>query len=244
LLHVHSGVREADGTFHGTVTNADGADAVVAVSNAVAASVTGLPVTVIHPGVPIPDLAARPSAPRGEFVIGAVGRLEPGKSYADLIRALPKLPHSVRLEIAGDGNAAEALQQLARDLGVGDRVTLLGWVQDLRRYYTRWSLFAHPSQSEGFAISILQAMAAGLPVIATSVGGTPEAIIDGESGLLVPVGQPDALAAAISRVVDDPNLGASLGGQARARVARLFSVEHQVDATERLYRALLSSARA
>jgi glycosyltransferase involved in cell wall biosynthesis len=145
----------------------------------------------------------------------------------------------VQLEIAGDGPQRESLAALARELGVSNRVTLLGWVPDMRPLLARWSLFANPSLEEGFGLAVVEAMAAGLPVVATPVGGLSEVIIDGENALLARPGHPEELASAINRLLRDPALAGRLGARAREHVERHFSIAQQVEATDVLYQSLL-----
>ena len=239
VFHVHSRVREVGERYVEGPIHTAGADAVIAVSRSVAGAISDARATVIYSGVPVPPLPAAGVRAALPTVIGAAGRLTAGKAFTDLVRALPLIPDTVQLEIAGDGPQRESIAALARELGVSNRVTLLGWVPDMRPLLARWTLFANPSLEEGFGLAVVEAMAAALPVVATPVGGVPEVAIDGENALLVRPGHPEELAAAINRVLADRTLAERLVTRARQHVERHFSIQQQVDATDRLYQSLL-----
>jgi glycosyltransferase involved in cell wall biosynthesis len=129
---------------------------------------------------------------------------------------------------------------LAERLGITDRVIFAGIRSDVTALLSSVSVSVMPSLNEALSNVLLESMAAGAPTVATRVGGTPEALVDGVSGLLVPPGDPAALARGISRLLDDPALASRLGNQARARVADVFSVDRMVSATENLYCDLLA----
>src|SRR5207253_10486932 len=139
--------------------------------------------------------------PDGPVVM--VARMSPEKDAESLVRAAAlaarQLP-AFRLEVAGDGACLPALKQLAAGLALGDHVRFLGEVRDVPALLARASLFVLPSQTEGISLTILEAMARGLPVVATCVGGNPEVVEDGRTGLLVPPRDPEALARGILRL--------------------------------------------
>ena len=167
--------------------------------------------------VPIPgriDLARLEAAshspldlPPGRPRIGYAGFLEPLKGIDELVVAfaqvLPAHPEA-RLLVAGDGPERDRLLELARSLGAGDRVTLLGFIDPVAPLLAKLDVFVSPSHSEGIGTSILEAMAFGVPCVCADSGGPSEFISDGVSGLLVPAGDPSALSAAISHMLDHP----------------------------------------
>jgi glycosyltransferase involved in cell wall biosynthesis len=162
----------------------------------------------------------------GRAVLYVAARLDPVKDLGTLLRAfaLARRGRNVVLAIAGDGPERSALTALARDLEIDADVHFLGFRDDAARLYTGADVFVLSSLTEGLSLSTLEAMAAGLPVVATRVGGNPELILDGETGLLVPPRDPEALAGAIGRVLDDAPLRARLGTAGRARAAERFSL--------------------
>jgi sugar transferase (PEP-CTERM/EpsH1 system associated) len=207
-------------------------------------------VITIHNGV---DLArfghlSRPEArrllnlPAESIVVGAVGRLDPVKNQASLIRAFTALRSSRRdvlLVIAGDGPCWEYLAALITSLGVQDRVLLLGERRDIPIVLAAIDLFVLPSIAEGISNTILEAMASGLPVVATRVGGNPELVEHGISGTLVPSLDPAALTAAIEMYLDDAHLRALHGKASRQRAVDHFDLGRMAEAHINLYTVLL-----
>jgi glycosyltransferase involved in cell wall biosynthesis len=211
---------------------------------------------LVHNGIPLPDAtpsgarSARRSAARAALAIPAdrslvvaVGNLYPVKDHATLLRALARLPDA-RVAIAGRGAEEQPLRQLAVELGLADRVHLLGLRDDVGTVLAAGDVFVQPSLSEGLPLAVLEAMASGLPVVATRVGGVHEAVADGTTGFLVPPGDPAALAAALARVLESPDRGAALGSAGRARVEAEFSVARMADHYRSLYAALCEGRRA
>jgi glycosyltransferase involved in cell wall biosynthesis len=174
-----------------------------------------------------------------EIVIGSVGRLDAMKGHDVLIRAVAQL-EGVRVVILGEGAERRALEQLATELGVSDRLSLLGWVDNPRAYLPQFDIFAMPSRSEGFPLAIVEAMLAGLPVVATRVGSVAEAVTDGETGFLVNKDDVDGLAAALRRLRDDPQLRLRLGQRAQQVAKCNFTVEQMVKRYESLWRELVA----
>lgn len=172
--------------------------------------------------------------PEGARVLLAVSRLTQQKGLDVAVRALPLLPDDTVLVVLGEGPEREALTRLARETGVEQRVHLLGRVPDVAAWLRRASLLVHPARWEGFGLGVLEAMLAGLPVVASRVSSLPELVADGETGLLVPPDDPAALAEAVARALDLPQLGTA--GLARAHDT--FSVARMADRTAALYRAL------
>ena len=180
-------------------------------------------------GVNAPD-----DVPRDARVLLAVSRLTEQKGIDVAIRALPALPDDTVLVVLGDGPERAELQRLARELGLEQRVFLLGRVPDVAAWLRRASVFVHPARWEGFGLAVLEAMLAGLPVIAANVSSLPELVLDGETGVLVPPDDADAVARGILRALDEPQLGAA--GLERAK--RDFSVERMASRTVALYERL------
>jgi glycosyltransferase involved in cell wall biosynthesis len=168
-----------------------------------------------------------------------VARLIPEKDIATLIKATSLVvPHApdFRLVIAGDGPCRPELGALVARLELTDRVTFLGVVQDVPPLLASARLFVLPSLSEGISLTLLEAMASGLPVVATRVGGNPEVVADGTTGLLVPSGHPVALAEAIVSIYTNPARGVTLGRAGRARVEQFFDLTRMIRSYEALYR--------
>jgi glycosyltransferase involved in cell wall biosynthesis len=203
---------------------------------------------VAAPAAPVPRaearraLGLRPLDP----LLGAVGRLSPEKGHAHLLRALPAILRALPgagLVLAGEGGQRRALEEEAGRLGVADRVEFLGQRRDVARVLAALDLFVQPSLYEGFGLSLLEAMAAGLPVVASRVGGIPEIVDDGESGVLVPPGDPDALAAASIAILLDPATARRLGGTAALRARERHSIESEAARVDALYARVLGRER-
>jgi glycosyltransferase involved in cell wall biosynthesis len=168
-----------------------------------------------------------------------VARLSPEKDVDTLLQAAALLVREwpgFRLAVAGDGPCLGNLRHRAAQLGLGERVHFLGQVQDVPTLLAGARLFVLPSLSEGISLTILEAMARGLPVVATQVGGNPELVADGETGRLVPPRDPAALAQALLAVGADPAAGRGMGKAGRQRVERDFDVRRMVADYEELYR--------
>jgi glycosyltransferase involved in cell wall biosynthesis len=174
------------------------------------------------------------AVPREARVLLSVSRLSRQKGVDVAVRALPSLPGDTVLVVLGEGPDRPLLEGLARELGVERRVFLLGRVPDVAAWLERATLYVHPARWEGFGLAVLEAMLAGLPVVASEVSSLPELVVDGETGRLVPPGDHAALAHAIVRALGEPELGAA--GRERAR--REFSVARMADRTAALYRRL------
>jgi glycosyltransferase involved in cell wall biosynthesis len=194
-------------------------------------------IEVIHNGVA--DLAVTSIPQRGsQPTIGFAGRFTHEKGADVLLRALAQLT-GVTAVLVGDGELRPASEVLASELGVADRAIFTGWREDARELMATWDVFVLPSRREGFGISIVEAMLAGLPVVATSVGGVPEVVVDGENAILVPPDDPGALAVAIRRLLDDPQLRRRLGQSGRRRALERFSPQTMATAFLALYARLL-----
>jgi glycosyltransferase involved in cell wall biosynthesis len=175
------------------------------------------------------------------------GRLSPEKDVATLLRAVAHLAERLpafRLAIAGTGPCSTTLVNLATALRIDDRVEFLGDVRDVPALLRGASLFVLPSLTEGMPLTVLEAMACGLPVVATRVGGTPEAVVHGVSGLLVPPGESVALAGALAQVHSDAVAARAMGVVGRQRVEALFDVRRMVSRYESTYREILQGGVA
>ena len=161
-------------------------------------------------------------------IVGAVGRLDPVKDLTTLVEAFAEVRRDdadALLAIIGDGPARTAILERARALGVDGDVRLPGYRADVRRLLPAFDVYANSSIHEGVSLTILEAMAAALPVVATAVGGTPEVVLDRRSGFLVPGRAPAALAAALRSVLNDPERAHAMGEAGRFRVKRHFSID-------------------
>jgi len=185
--------------------------------------------------------------PLDDIVIGSVGRLVRVKNQEVLIDAVRTLRAEglpVSLAIAGDGPLRQELLDRAAAAGVAGSLHLLGHRADVEVVLSAFDIFALPSLSEGLSNTMLEAMAASLPVVATRVGGADEVIEDGISGVLVPVQAQTELVRALGALASDPMQRASIGTAARRRIESYFSVEGMVAAYERVYRRLASPSRS
>jgi glycosyltransferase involved in cell wall biosynthesis len=170
--------------------------------------------------------------------IGTTARLDTQKGLDVLLRALPAVPDA-DLEIVGDGRERDALVALARELGIEDRVRFAGWSDNARRWLGRWDVFVLPSRFEGLPLAILDAMFAELPVVASDVGSIAEAVAHGRTGLLVRPDDPDALAAALRRLLQDPPLARRLGEAGREVALARFATTAKARRYEALYDELV-----
>ena len=202
--------------------------------------------TVVHNGIPIraslpapdPLLRARLVERRPDFVVLTPARFHEQKGHTYLLEAAAMVPDATFV-LAGDGELRPAMEQRARDLGVSDRCVFLGQRSDVPDLLAVSDLFVLPSLFEGLPVSILEAMEAERPVIATAVGGTDEAVVDGVTGLLVPPGDSASLAAAIRRLRAEPAFARRLTQAARARVEAEFSAAATAQAIMRVYEGLV-----
>jgi glycosyltransferase involved in cell wall biosynthesis len=234
-------------------------DAIVANSDAVRAEVARYEridpgrIRVIHNGVDIP--APIPPAARAalraawgvgpdDVLVGCVGNYKSGKGQELLVRAharaLPTTP-GLRLILVGEGPRRAELQRLVDELGVHDAVRLHGAEPDARDIIGAFDIVAQASVSEGLPNAVLEAAAAGLPIVATDAGGTAEILDQGRAGILVPIDDETAMAAAIGRLAADPVLRRSLGETARMFVQSAFGVDRFVAETAALYEELAGS---
>ncbi len=214
--------------------------------------VFGLPsekLTVIPNAIPIEDFAATADpALRSELaggtprpVVLSVARLDPQKGECYLLEAAVQIPEAVFV-LVGDGPQRSALESQAAALGLTERVRFLGRRSDVPALLAACDLFVLPSLYEGLPLSVLEAMAARRPVVATDIAGTREAVRDGITGLLVPPADPGALARALRRLLGDPSLGAALTSAAYDRMQVEYSAATMVKRVTQVYEMLLPRA--
>jgi glycosyltransferase involved in cell wall biosynthesis len=180
------------------------------------------------------------------FVVGWVGRMTAVKRTDDVVRALRELVDlgvDAYVCLVGDGPDREHLEVLAHELGVIKRCLFVGYQDDVARFYNAIDVLLLPSVNEGTPVSVIEALAAERPAVATGVGGIPDVVRDGVDGYLVGVGQPAALAARLAELAGDPERRARMGAEGRARVMERYSVDRLVDDIDRLYRSLLEATR-
>jgi glycosyltransferase involved in cell wall biosynthesis len=175
------------------------------------------------------------------LVVGTVARLNPVKDLGTLIRGFGTLRRGqpqATLVIVGDGQERRGLEVIVRRLGLTGAVRFAGQRDDARKLLPAFDIFANSSISEGVSLTILEAMAAGVPVVATRVGGTPEVIEHGKTGLLVPARSPDAFAHAFRSLADDAAERRVLGGRGRAAVEKRFTIDRMVEHYANVYSQL------
>ncbi len=208
--------------------------------------------TVIRNGVALPSQLDGAVAhletpdPRGDGpLVGMVGRLSWKKGYEFALAAAARLHERIpalRFDVVGDGPLREDLERAAASLGLRDTVRFLGERRDAPDLMRTFDCYVLSSVIEGMPNALLEAMALGRPVVTTSAGGSAEVVVDGESGLVVPPGDAEALADAVLRVLVDPALAARLGAAGQRRAREHFSLEAMLGALDSLYRSRLSRA--
>jgi sugar transferase (PEP-CTERM/EpsH1 system associated) len=194
---------------------------------------------VIHNGV---DLSRFPyEGPNAKGPAVLVARLSPEKDVGTLIQAVKHVTdtlgpqHGFMLDIAGDGRIRPQLETMSESLGLSQTIRFLGERNDIPQRLANASMFVLPSITEGISLTLLEAMARGLPVVATRVGGNPEVVVHGKTGLLVPAQSPQELAAAISRLYQDSSMGKNMGLLGRQRVEKQFSIHKMIQQYEQMY---------
>jgi glycosyltransferase involved in cell wall biosynthesis len=187
-------------------------------------------------------LAMFPRPP--EQIVGAAGRLSPEKGFGVLVEAAALVARShpgVGFVHFGDGPLRENLSRRIRELGLGERFVLAGFRDDLDRFLPHWDLSVLPSFTEGLPIVVLESYAAGVPVVATAVGGTPEAVADGVDGYLVRPGNPSALAGRILEILAMGEAGKEMGRMGQKRIRAEFTFQQQSERYRKLFQELLRS---
>ena len=193
-------------------------------------------ITVIQNGVRADGMVVRRRESTERATVGAIGRLTPQKGFDVLLHALADLPE-VAAVIAGDGPERLHLARLHDDLGLGDRVRLIGSIEGPAEVLRSIDAFVLPSRFEALPLVVLEAMHAGIPVVASDVGSVAEAVVDGETGVLVPAGDVGALVNAIRRVLD-PEVGQRMGARGRELARAVFTRKRMANEYELVYRKL------
>ncbi len=209
----------------------------------------GVDINGCRPALDRSQVRERLGIPADAVVVGAVGTIRRVKGHRYLLEAAIQATASVtslRFLLIGrmQEPTTSALTAFCRRTDLGDRVAFLGARSDVADLLSAMDIFCLPSLSEGMPNSVLEAMAAGLPVVATEVGGTPEVVVDGETGCLVPPRDPSALAAALVRLAGDPQLRTQMGRAGLARVSAHFTLHQMLARYENLYRSVLGHAWA
>jgi glycosyltransferase involved in cell wall biosynthesis len=185
--------------------------------------------------------------PADRFVVGWVGRMTAVKRTDDVLEAFRLVRDGgvdATLCLVGDGPDRERLERRASELGVIRDTLFLGYQEDVAPYYAAFDALVLPSANEGTPVSVIEALAAETPVVATRVGGVPDVVREGEEGFLVDAGDTEELAERLLRLARDPKLRRRLGESGRERVLKRYAVERLLDDVDRLYRELLAAADA
>ena len=205
-------------------------------------------IRVVHNGVDVEKLRPAESSRMAERsfqrvpTICTVGRLSPVKGHSDLllaVRGLIRKWHDLQLLVVGKGRLESALKQQVADLGLSRNVLFAGHMESVRDLWSKVDAFVLPSLSGGMPLSLLEAMAGGVPCVATRVGGVPEVVEDGKTGLLVPPGDSLALAKGIATLLEDRMFAKQMGEAAREVVARRFSLTSMVRTYQEIYAELI-----
>ena len=210
-------------------------------------------VVVVSLGLDLDPLLAAP-ARRGELrrelglpadapLVGIVARLVPVKAHEVFLaaaRAMAPVRPDIVFLIVGDGERRAELETAARASGLGDRVRFLGWRADLDRLYADLDVVVLTSKNEGSPVALIEAMAAGRPVVSTRAGGVEDVVIDGTTGVVVPIGDVTAIARAVVNLLEDPVRAERIGAAARASVAAQFGSRRLVGDIDALYQRLLA----
>ena len=210
--------------------------------------------TVVYEGIDLEHISAAPPLnahkelwlPHEAPVVGNVAALVPHKGQRYLIDAAARVVQTVpdaRFVIVGDGELADALERQVKHLHLDKHVFLTGFRPDALSWHKSFDVFVMSSTTEGLGTSALDAMACGRPVVATRAGGLAEVVVDGETGLLVPIRDPSALADAIVRLLQDATLREQYGRAGLARARRVFNAERMVEETLDVYERLVGTRR-
>jgi glycosyltransferase involved in cell wall biosynthesis len=237
----------------------DRVDAVIAISrqieqSLIAGGVMASRVRTLYSGIDMSQTEAaydegavrqKIGIPNGAILLGTVANLFPRKGYEVMLRALPAILSSVptvHYVIVGsdDHNYADRLKRLAQELKIADLVHIVGFQDPVTPFLAPLDLYVHPALMEGFGIAVVEAMAMGKAVVATTTGGVPEVVAQGETGLLVPPGDAEALAAAVVTLLKDRARRKQMGLCGKARARERFSLEASVAQVEQLYGEVLA----
>jgi glycosyltransferase involved in cell wall biosynthesis len=200
------------------------------------------PSQVIELGIDLDRFSSgTPALAENGPLVGNVARLSEQKGHRYLLEAAARIPEA-QFAIVGDGELRADLERQARELGVDERVRFTGTREDVPALLASFDVFAFPSLFEGLCLAVIEAQVAGVPVVATPVGGIRETVVDGQTGLLVPPRDPDALAAAIRRLLEDRDAAGRMAAEARVRARERFSLQRMVERTLELYGNRTSAA--
>ncbi len=181
------------------------------------------------------------------FAVGWIGRMTAVKRTDDVLVAFKQLRDDgidAVLCMVGDGPDREELERRAHELGVMRDTLFVGYQEDVAPFYAAFDALVLPSGNEGTPVSVIEALAAGRPVVATSVGGVPDVVRDGEDGFLVEAGATGEVADRLARLARDPELRQRMGERGRERVLPRYAVERLVDDVDELYRSLIATKKA
>ena len=181
--------------------------------------------------------------PDGVCVIAAAGQLIPRKGHRYLLQAVADLKHchpGFRLIIFGEGYLNNQLRAQAASLGLGDYVQFAGFRDDLDDYMGCFDIFAHPALAEGLGVATLKAAASGVPVVGFGAGGLPEAVVDGQTGILVPAESVSGLRDGIATLIDEDDLRQQMGASGRERMQKEFSIDRMADEHVALYESVMN----
>lgn len=209
-------------------------------------------VAVVPNGVDLTLFRSRPEAvmkreeiglKNGDMVVGTVARLSPEKDHFNLLRAFSLVTSSrgnVKLLLVGDGPMRDKLKEMVRASGLMDKVVFLGNRRDVPELLNVIDIFVLPSLTEGLSMALLEAMATGKPIVATNVGGNPEIVMDGETGIIAPPRDPENMAGALLKILSNRELAREMGRKGRERVEKEFSLEKMTRGYEAIYEELLA----
>jgi glycosyltransferase involved in cell wall biosynthesis len=186
---------------------------------------------------------ARLGIAQERFVVGWVGRMTGVKRTGDVLQSVARLRENgidAALLLVGDGPDRERVEQRASELGIIRHCFFLGYQEDVSGWYQAFDTLILPSANEGTPVVVIEALASGCPVVATSVGGVPDVVREGVDGFLVPAGDVEALAERLTRLAADPELRARMGEAGRESVPGRYAVERLVGDVDELYRSLLA----
>jgi glycosyltransferase involved in cell wall biosynthesis len=200
------------------------------------AGVPDAKIAIVHNGIDIPDAPPAAPSPQLPHRVVFLGRLDPVKRLPDLLAAMPRLRGFARLDIYGEGSQRPLLERRIETLGLRESVTLHGAVNHPAEALRGAELLVLPSEAEGFGMVLIEAMVAGVPIVATDAPGIRDVVRDGVTGLLVPVGAPAAMAAGIRNVLEDQNLRHSMIAAAWADVQKRFTWHAAIAQYRRLLR--------
>jgi len=204
----------------------------------------GIDTEFFKPGGEREKVRERFGIPRDRFLAGTVGRLVPQKRQQDFIEAVARLKNAGRRcagLLVGDGPERSTLEKKVCALGLEHEIIFTGFCDNMPELYGAMDAFVLCSEREGFPMTVLEAMAAGVPVVATDVGGVSECVESERTGLLIPAQDPDAIAHALTRLTESPELGKQLAGNASERVRREFGIGTMTQKHEALYAEIFAT---